>query len=337
MSEPALPGRSRLNEIMSAAWLGHAVSVLAELGVADLLDTARTVDEIAKDTGCDADALLRFLRVARVAGVLSEPEAGRFALTDAGRMLRSDVPGSMRDMCRVTGREPFGRAWAYAVHSARTGGSAFTEAYGEPIFSFLARPENRELSALFHSAMAASVGSGALLDRYDFTGVRRVVDVGGGRGAMLAALLNRHPHLRGTVVDLPNAVAGAGELMRQAGVADRAEIVPGSFFDPLPGNGDVYLLARVLANWNDEDSVRILRRVRAAMHPDARLVIVGHVPSDTDHTHYARALDLYMFVLMQAKLRTREAYQELFAAADLALTRCIHHPDAQSLVEAAPV
>jgi SAM-dependent methyltransferase len=335
-TQSTLSGRSRLNEVMSAAWLGHAVSALAELGVADLLDTPRPVGEVAEDTGCDAGALLRFLRAGCVAGVLAEPEPGRFALTDAGWLLRGDVPGSMRDMCRVTAREEFGRAWAYAAHTARTGASAFTEAYGEPLFSYLARQENQELAAVFHSAMAGSVGSAALLDQYDFTGVSRVVDVGGGRGAMLAAVLDRYPHLRGTLVDLPAAVAGADDLLRRAGVADRADVVPGSFFDPLPDHGDVYVLARVLANWNDEDSVRILRRVRAAMRPGARLVIVSHVPGSTDRTHYAQALDLYMFVLLQAKLRTEQEYRQLLAAADLTLTRCVPHPDAQSLVEAVP-
>jgi SAM-dependent methyltransferase len=336
MSTATMSGRSRLNEVMSAAWLGHAVSALAELGVADLLDSPRPARELAAETGCDAGALLRFLRAGCVAEVLTEVEPGRFALTEAGWLLRTDVPGSMRDMCRVTAREELGRAWAQAAHTARTGTSAFTEAYGEPLFSYLARPENRELAALFHSAMAGSVGSTALLDGYDFTGIRRVVDVGGGRGAMLAAVLDRYPHLRGTLVDLPAAVSGAVELLRQAGVADRVDVVPGSFFDPLPAGGDVYVLARVLANWNDEDSVRILRRVRAAMHPGARLVVVSHVPGSADRTHYAQALDLYMFVLLQARLRTEEEYRRLLAATGLTLTRCVHQPDAQSLVEAEP-
>jgi SAM-dependent methyltransferase len=330
-------GRTRLTEIMSSAWLSHAVSVVAELNIADLLETPRPLDEIAKEADCDPDALLRFLRTACVAGVLSEPEQGHFGLTEAGQLLRSDVPGSMRDMCRVTNREELARTWAHAVDTARTGTSAFVSVYDEPIWSYLAGPHGRELSALFHSAMAGSVGSEALLAGYDFTGVGRVVDIGGGQGAMVAEVLRRYPRVRGTVFDLPQAVAGADDLLRQAGVAERAEVIAGSFFDPLPGNGDVYLLARVLANWNDEDSIRLLRGIRAAMRPSARLVIVSHIPDPDDATHYARALDLYMFVLLQAKLRTVSEYEELLAAADLVLTRRVHRPDAQSLLEAAPV
>lgn len=330
------PGRLRVIEVMSSAWIAAAVSALAELGVADLMDEPKTVGHLAEHTGSVPAALARFLRAAAAAGLFTEPEPGTFALTEAGQYLRSDVPGSMRAMCQLTGREEFARTWAHAVHTVRTGEPAFAEAVGEPPWAYMGRPENSELSALFHGAMSASAGEEVVLD-YDFTGVGHVVDVGGGRGAMVAALLGRHPGLRATLFDLPNAVAGASDLLSAAGVADRVDVRAGSFFDPLPPGGDVYLLSRVIGNWNDESAVEVLRGVRAAMHDQSRLVIVAHVPGPQDRTHYPRALDLYMFVLVQAALRTEEEYVALLARAGLELSGSVYHPDGQSLLEARPV
>ncbi|GAA5038929.1 hypothetical protein HNP84_003435 [Thermocatellispora tengchongensis] len=334
---PALPPRLRLIEIVSSAWISAAVSALAELGVADHLDEPRTAADLARLTGAHAEALSRFLHAACSAGVLTALDDGRFALTEVGEVLRGDHPQSMRQMCRLTGMEEFARTWAHAVHTARTGEPAFDAAHGRPVWEYMSDPDHARFSRAFHGAMAESAAGHAVSALYDFPEGAHVVDVGGGRGAMLARLLTEHPHLTGTVLDLPNAVQGADKLLADAGVGARATVVAGSFFEHVPEGGDVYLLSRVIGNWNDEDSVRILRAVRAAMRPEARLVVVGHMPTGEDRTHYVRALDLYMFVLLQARLRTPEQYQELFARSGLELSRAELRPDSESLVEARPV
>lgn len=335
--ETAIPPRLRLIEIVSAGWIATAVSTLAELGVADQLDQARTADELAARTGADPDALACFLNAAATAGVLVAHPDGRFELTDTGAVLRADHPASMREMCRLTGMEQFTRAWAFAAHTARTGKPAFDAAHGCSIWEYMAAPENVDFSRAFHRAMAESASGGTLSSRYAFPPGAHVVDVGGGRGSMVARLLLEHPGLTGTVFDLPNAVAGADKVLADAGVAARATVTAGSFFDGVPEGGDVYLLSRIIGNWNDTESVRILRAVRSAMRPEARLVIVGHMPTDADRTHYVRALDLYMLVLMQARLRAPEQYARLFAQADLELSHADLQPDSESLVEARPV
>ncbi|MFJ4768014.1 methyltransferase [Streptomyces uncialis] len=334
---PALPPRLRLIEVISAGWVSAAVSALAELGVADLLDEPRTTAELAEGSGTDPDALARFLHAAATAGVVLARPDGRFALTEVGAVLRSDHPTSMREMCRLTGMEEFARTWANASHTARTGAPAFDAAFGRSLWSHMGDGENAEFSGVFHRAMAESAAAHTVRSAYVFPDDAHVVDVGGGRGAMLAQLLTAHPGLTGTVFDLPGAVTGAAKVLADAGVSARATITAGSFFDGVPEGGDVYLLSRVIGNWNDEDSVRILRAVRAVMRPTSRLVIVGHMPTDEDRTHYVRALDLYMFVLLQARLRTPEQYRELFTRAGLELSRTDLRPDSESLVEARPV
>ncbi|MDX3382207.1 methyltransferase [Streptomyces niveiscabiei] len=336
-SRSALPPRLRLIEVVSAGWISAAVSALAELGIADHLDTPRTAADLAARAGADADGLSRFLYAAAAAGVLDAHPDGTFSLTEVGEVLRTGHPEGMREMCRLTGMEEFARAWAKAAHTARTGEPAFDAAYGRPLFAHMSDPDHADFSGVFHRAMAESAAGRSVGSRYAFPEGARVVDIGGGRGAMIAGLLTAHPHLTGTVFDLPNAVRGADKLLADAGVAGRATVVAGSFFDEVPAGGDVYLLSRVIGNWNDEDSVRILRRVRAAMHPGSRLVVVGHMPTDEDRTHYVRALDLYMFVLLQARLRTPEQYRELFARADLELSYSDLRPDEECLIEARPV
>ncbi|MFG3104464.1 methyltransferase [Streptomyces sp. NPDC048182] len=336
-SPSAIPPRLRLIEIVSAGWISAAVSALAELGVADHLDTPSTAAELAALTDAEPEALSRFLHAAASAGVLTVEEGERFALTDVGRVLRTDSADSMRHMCRLTGREEFARTWGNAAHTARTGLPAFDAAFGRPAWEYMSDPAHTDFSGAFHRAMAESAAGATVNARYDFAEGAHVVDVGGGRGAMLARLLTEHPRLTGTVFDLPNAVRGADKLLADAGVADRAAVAAGSFFDGVPEGGDVYLLSRVIGNWNDEESVRILRAVRAAMRPDSRLVIVGHMPTGEDRTHYVRALDLYMFVLFQARLRSPEQYGALFEQAGLTLSRADLNPDAESLIEARPV
>ena len=154
---------------------------------------------------------------------------------------------------------------------------------------------------------------------------------------MLAAVLQRHPGLRGTLLDLPHVVDAARPVLEEAGVADRVTLVPGSFFDPVPSSGDVYLLSRVIGNWNDADSLRILRNVRSAMDGEDRLVIVGQTPSVNDRTNYPRQLDLYMFALLGARLRSYEEYEELFEQVDLAAVGWSNFPDSESVIEARAV
>ncbi|MFE9748338.1 methyltransferase [Saccharothrix saharensis] len=329
-----VPGWLRVRELMTTGLLAQAVTVLCDLGVPEALITPRDVVALAKEVDADPEGLVPFLRAGCAAGVLDEPEPKVFVLTELGQVLRADHPESVRLLCSLTGREEFHRTWANALHSARTAEPGFPIAYGKPFFDYMkATPE---FAALFDRAMASSAAVDNLLSGYSFDGARHVVDVGGGRGAMLTAILTRYPHLRGTLVELPHVAEAAREVFAKAGVTDRVTVVPGSFFDPIPEDGDRYLLSRVVGNWNDADSVRILRGVRAAMDADDRLVIVGNVPSGNDRTNYPRQLDLYMFVLLGARLRDYDEYEVLLREAGFTPTGMTNFPDSESVIEAMP-
>lgn len=330
-----VPPELRVRELMTAGLLAHAISVLCDLEVPDVLDGPRSHTRLAEDAGADPDGLLPFLRAACAAGVMAEPEPRVFELTDLGRVLRKDDPNSMSRMCSLTCREEFNRTWSHALHSARTGEPSFAVPHGKTFFEYMAT--NREFATLFDKAMASSAATDNLLAGYDFSHARHVVDVGGGRGAMLAAVLQHYPRLRATLVDLPHVVANAEPVLVKAGVEDRVTLTPGSFFDPLPESGDVYLLSRVIGNWNDEDSLRILRAVRAAMGEQDRLVVVGQMPSGNDRTHYPQQLDLYMFALLGARLRSVAEYQELFDQVGLTAVEEANFPDSESVLVAKPV
>lgn len=333
-SEHAVPAHLRLRELITSSVRAKAVSALCELGVPDALTGKRTNVELAGDVGAEPEALLPFLRLGCACGVLNEPELRVFELTELGQLLRADTPDGEQPLCLLVGREEFDRTWARATHAARTGDPMFTAAYGKPFFDYVS--STPEFAAVYDAAMASSTGLDNLLAAYDFSDAGHIVDVGGGRGAVLSAILLRYPHLRGTLVELAHVVDGAGPILAEAGVADRITLAPGSFFETIPDTGDVYLLSRVIGNWSDADSLRILRNVRAAMSPGNRLIIVGNMPSGNDRTDYPLQLSFYMFALMGARTRSYDEYAELLARSDLAIDRWANFPDGESIIEAVP-
>jgi hypothetical protein len=333
-SEQPVPAHLRLRELITGAVLAKAVAVLCELGVPDALTGKRTNTELAAEVGADPESLLPYLRLGCAGGILTEPELRVFELTDLGELLRSDTPGSERPLCLLVGREEFDRTWARATDAARTGDPMFTAAYGKPFFQYVS--QTPDFATMYDAAMASSTGLDNLLAACDFSSTTHVVDVGGGRGAVLSAILRRYPHLRGTLLDLPHVIAGAKPVLAESGVTDRATLCPGSFFDPVPTTGDAYLLSRVIGNWSDADSLRILTNIRAAMSPGNRLIIVGNMPSSNDRTTYPVQLSFYMFALMGARTRTYDEYAELLDRTGLTITRWTNFPDGESIIEAAP-
>lgn len=333
-SEHAVPAHLRLRELITGSVLAKAVSTLCELGVPDALTAKRTSAELAAEVGADPDTLLPFLRLGCAGGVLAEVELRVFELTDLGKLLRSDVPDSEAPLCLLVGREEFDRTWAKATQAARSGEPMFTAAHGKPFFDYVS--STPDFAGIYDAAMVSSNGLDSLLTACDFSRATHVVDVGGGRGAVLTAILRRNPHLHGTLLELPHVVAGARPVFEQAGVADRVTLAPGSFFDGVPATGDVYVLSRVIGNWSDADALRILANVRAAMRAGDRLVIVGNMPSGNDRTAYPLQLSFYMFALMGARTRTYDEYTELLARSDLRVSCWSNFPDGESVIEAVP-
>lgn len=305
---------AQVRRILSGARLSQAVSVAASLGIADALaDGPRSADDIAEAVGGDPRTMYRLLRTLAAGGIFHEAEDRTFSLTDLGAALRSNVAGSVRDQAINFGKPYVLAAWGNFEHSVRTGENAFTALHGEDVWTFRARDPKEESD--FNRAMAsmsAPVGP-ALAAAYDFGAIGTLADLGGGSGTLLAAVLAAHPRLRGILFDQPAVVAESGPILARAGVADRTEVVGGDFFASVPA-ADAYVMKSILHDWSDDDSIRILRTIRAAAAPSARLLIVERVLGGRNDDLEGKLMDLHMLVMPGGLERTVKEWRDLFAA-----------------------
>jgi O-methyltransferase domain/Dimerisation domain len=327
-----------LRRLINGFQLSQAIHVAATLGIADLLsDGARTSDELARETETDPGALYRLLRALAAAGVFSEEEGRRFALTELGEGLRSDVPGNLAGWAAYFVGPASWQAWGALGHSVRTGENAFRHVHGTDAWSW--RADRPDESALFDRAMltATRIMDSALIDGYDFGRFGTVVDVGGGNGALLATLLAAYPTLQGVLFDLPHVVSGADEVLGAAGVADRCRVVGGSFFDGgIPEEGDAYVLKAIVHDWEDEESQAILRACRAAMSDGDALLVIERVLGPPNEDLQTKLIDLNMLVHPGGRERTLEEYDSLLQTAGFRLVGATPTPAAHSVIEAAP-
>ncbi len=296
----------------------------------------RTSDDLAIATGSHAPSLYRLLRALAGVGVFEETGERQFALTPLGDCLRSDSPVRLKGWAEFIGRPYHWRSWADLRHSVETGENAFQHVHGVDPWEYRARePEESEI---FDRAMTdltrASVR--ALLDSYDFGRFGVVVDIGGGRGALLAALLGEYPSLRGVLFDQPHVVSGAAELLSAAGVADRCEVVAGSFFEAVPEGGDAYILKAIVHDWEDEEASAILRSCRQAMPAESALLVVERDLGPPNEGPDGKFSDLNMLVGPGGRERTVDEYRALYEAAGFRLVRVTPTAAGLSVVEGAP-
>ena len=305
---------AQVRRILGGARLSQAVSVAALLGIPDAIaDGPRDAADIAATVGGHPATTYRLLRTLAAGGILHESEDRTFSLTDLGAALRSDVAGSVRDQAILFGRPHILAAWGNLEHTIRTGENAFTALHGEDVWTWRARhPAEGSAFNRAMASMSAPVGP-ALAAAYDFGEIGTIADIGGGSGTMLAAVLAGHPRLRGILFDQPAVVAEAGPILERAAVADRTEVVGGDFFASVPAS-DAYLVKAILHDWSDEDSIRILRTIRLAAAPTARLLVVERVLGGPNDDLDGKLMDLQMLVMPGGLERTLDEWRELFAA-----------------------
>jgi hypothetical protein len=335
-SPPASP--AALRQMIFGFWAARAIYVAAELGVADLLASGpRPSDELAAACEADAGALYRVLRALASLGLMSEVEPRRFGLTPLGEYLRSDTPGSMRAFARMMGSDWHWRTFEGTLSSVRTGQPAMERMIGQPLYRFLS--ENPQQGQLFDQAMTgfSSVENEAIRQAWDFGTSGALVDVGGGRGHLLAVLLSANSGMRGILFDRPTVTEGAQDVIREKGLEERCERVGGDFFVSVPSGGDVYLLKHILHNWDDERVGSILQSCRRAMKPSARLVVVEQLVQPGNAPDPARLLDLEMLVLVGGRERTEEEFRGLLSASGFSLARVVPTRLPLSILEAVPV
>jgi len=320
--------------MLTGSWVTQALYVAAKLGIADLVEHGpRTATELAAATGAQASTLHRLLRALAGLGVFVEDPARRFALTPLAERLLSNRPDSQRSMAILLGEERY-RAWGELLDCVQSGEPAFPRLYGMRSFEYLsAHPEQ---ARVFDEAMVGVHGreTAAMLAAYDFATMHTLADIGGGNGSLLIATLTQHPHLRGLLFDLPGVIERARPQIVAAGLAERCELVSGSFFDEVPSGADAYLARHIVHDWSDHDALAILRNVCNAMSPTARLLLVeGVIPADNEPS-FTKFLDLNMLVMHGGLERTAAEYGELLGNAGLRLDRIIPTASEISILEA---
>lgn len=325
-----------LRQLITGTWVAQALYVVATLGIADLLrDGDKTAAALAAATGAHAPSLYRVLRALASVGVFHETESGSFRLTAMGEYLRGDVPGSMRTYAAAQGQEERWRPWGAIMHSVLAGQSAFEHVFGMELFEYYA--QHPEAAATFDEAMAgrATQEHVGILSAYDFSGLRCVVDVGGGRGALLAAILERYPAIQGVLYDLPGVIDRAPRETLQERFQGRCTLMEGSFFESVPSGSDAYILNRVIHDWDDEHASRILTNCRQALASGGRLLVIEIVLPPGNAPSFGKILDLAMLVTTHGgRERTAEEYRALLGAAGLRLTSITPTPVGVSVIEA---
>lgn len=298
-----------------------AVRVAATLMLADhIADGTAEVEDIAKQSGADADAVGRLLEHLAVRGMFEQDGPGRYRNTELSHRLRRDHPMTVHPWLDIEGgMGQYDRGLTALLLAVRTGRDAYAPTFGRPFFEDLNTDARR--GAAYDDLMATITAwtLPEILQAYDWTGVQHVTDVAGGSGALLTGLLEANPHLRGTLVDDPRAVRTATERFTAAGVTDRATVAPGSMFNPLPTGSDLYLIKSTVMGWGDEGGAGILRRCAEAAGPGGRVMVAEFLRGAP---RLVPSLDLYM-TLLGGKERTEEEFRTLGAAAGLTL-RAVH-------------
>lgn len=336
-----VPGPAMLLKLTSGGVVtSRVIYVAAELGLADLLSSGpRNVAELAAATGTDEDALYRVLRALANIDIFAEATPQVFRITPLGNYLRSDVPGSMRAWVRYLGSDWNHALWGATLDAVRTGKSASQAIHGLPFFDWLDAHPDAERH--FGEAMTnmSAIANPAIASAYDFSAIGKLVDVAGGRGSLLAAILEANPHLRGTLFDLPMVIAEAREelTLRAPNIAARLTFSEGSFFEAVPEGGDAYLLKWILHDWQDADADRILSNCRRAMAPGARLLLVEIVIPPGNLPNFGKFLDIAMLVIVGGRERTRAEYEQLLSSNGFQLTRVLPTALPYRIVEALAV
>ena len=333
--------RARLLSLINANWTTQAVSVATQLRLPELLrDGPQTADALAQATHCQGSSLTRLLRALTSIDVLTEAADGLFELTSVGALLRADVPGSLAAWAEFCGTRSWA-TWGRLVDSVRTGDSIRKQASGVDGFHHL--EDDAQGALLFNRAMVDLTQPVALAvaRSVDWSGMRLIVDVGGGYGELIASILSEHPSLRGILFDLAHATAAAGSRLAAAGVEGRCTLVTGSFFDAVPGEADAYLLKSVLHDWDDDHAVEILRNCRRAMASHARLFVIERIAPehfcDSPRDQGIARSDLNMLVGTGGRERTETQYRDLLDAAELRITRLLALGDPYRVIESAPI
>ena|SRR5436189_1753958 len=328
-----VPPVLQMLQIISGFWIARCVYVLAKLGLADLIkDGPRNLDDLAAATNTHAPSLFRVLRALASVGVITQ-DGKSFGGTPLSDTLRSDVRGSIRAFAMTELGEEHYPAWGELLHSVRTGGIAFDKAFGENCWDFFAKnPENAQIFNDAMSGMTAQANE-ALHAVYSFSGINKIMDAGGGHGGLITSILQKNPGMTGILFDSPQVIAGAKEKIAASDIADRCELVGGDFFQSVPSGADTIILKWIIHDWNDEQSVAILKNCHRALPENGKLILVEAVVPESSEPHFSKFIDLNMLIMTGGRERTESEFRQLYEDSGFKLTRVVPTESPFSVIE----
>jgi hypothetical protein len=325
-----------METILAGHFAGQCVHVVAILGVADLLATGHTtIEALASATGCHAPSLQRVLRTLVRLDLFTESAEGQFHLTPLGATLRSDAPDSLRDRAIIRMSAPMWAACGTLLDAVRSGEPSFVRLHNATFYEYLA--EHPDLLAVFNRSMTAQSHqhNTAIVEAYDFSGIRMLVDVGGGQGATLAAVLRRYPAMRGILFDLPE-VAAATTWLETSDLADRCEVVGGDMLQSVPAGGDAYMIKRVMMDKSDRAAETVLRNCFSAMNAASKILVVDPMLPASTEPHPNWLTDIIMLSAQRGRCRTEADFRNLFNAVGLTLSRVVATRSPNFILEGVP-
>jgi ubiquinone/menaquinone biosynthesis C-methylase UbiE len=332
MNPPQISPPDQMMQFITAKWISQPIQVAAQLGIADLLvDGPMSVEDLAGKTGTHAPTLYRLLRALAGRGIFEELEGRTFGLTPMAQCLQT---GAMRALALTFLSDWHERAWGSLRHSVKTGEPAFDHAFGQPAFDWL--EERPEESALFNQFQAEKTARfiPAVVEAYDFSGITKLADMGGGTGALMLEILRANPHLAGCVAELPQVARQAREAIQASGLADRCQAVECDFLQGAPEGFDAFIMCHTLHDWEDEACAKILVNFSRALPSGGKLLIVEHLIPEHSGFSVAKILDLEVLVMGGGKERTEAEYRALLQEASFQMNQVIETSAGIAIIEA---
>jgi hypothetical protein len=336
MTLAAKPPPLQMLDLVTGYWLSCGVHVAARLSIADHLGKGpRSSADLAKDCGAHAPTLYRLLRMLASHGVFCERDDGRFENSPLSALLRADAPASMKPFAIMIVDSPSFLAWNDLLETVKSGEEAFQRVHRMGGFEYMAAHPDKAKEFGESMTSISSMENPAIAEGYDFQGIGKLVDLGGGHGSLLASILRRFPEMKGVVYDRAEVVANAKKdvHLRDKGIAARVELVAGNFFESVPAGADAYLMKYILHDWSDAQCRAILEHCRKSMAKGGKVLVVDTVIPEGNEPHWGKLLDMNMLVMTPGRERTEAEFRELFASAGLKVSRVVPTACALSVVE----
>jgi len=314
-----------------------SLNVIVKLGVPDLLAAGPlSIQQLSQKTGINEDRLYRVMRALSTVGVFRETDRRSFAHTPVSELLRKDHPLSQHDMVNWMA-DPFHfRTYANLMRTVKTGESAMELAAGKPVFDFFR--DDPEEGKVFNAAMVSITRTfiPPVLDAYDFSKIRKLVDVGGGHGSVVAAILARNPGMHGILYDLDHVVAGAQTVLAAAGVSGRCDVIAGNFFETIPSGGDAYIMKHIIHDWDDDKALTILNNIHTVLKnvDGGKVILLEAIVAGPGEQDFAKWGDIEMMAGPGGRERTQEEFQRLFEKAGFRLNRVVPTKSLLTVIEA---